>query len=100
MVSKEDSYIFFTAKEPVIEKNPAEIEAEHKIMLQEKIEKMYGMGSDYLLSEDECSYEYLAQKIIEMEDSEAYKLENEYRKTKLLSDKIEYDIYKRIKKLC
>ncbi len=56
--------MFFTEQEPT------EIKVEHEETLQEKCEKMYGMGSDYPLSEEECRYEYLAQKIVEMEDHE------------------------------
>lgn len=54
---------------------------------------MYGMGSDYLLSE-ECSYGYLAQKIVEMEDPETIRLENEWKEKKANQKKYLRDIQK------
>lgn len=74
--------MFFTKQEPT------KIKVEHKETPQEICEKMYGMGSDYLLSEEECSYEYLAQKIVEMEYYETDESESECNVTKYHSDEV------------
>lgn len=79
--------MFFTEQEPT------EIKVEHKETPQEICEKMYGMGSDYLLSEEECSYEYLAQKIAEMEYFETDEPENKCNTAKSHSDEVEEVMY-------
>lgn len=56
--------MFFTEEQHI------ESKVETEETLKNRCEIMYGMGSTYLLSDEECEYEYLAREIAMMEDKE------------------------------